>query len=178
MLIKIIINLKFYFYYLFKTIYLSTLAFALRATGQGVFSIDTVINTAYTKTKLIYNRAMSFGCIKQRSVKYAYIIPFIFTKLNPNVSTETDPLISYVFSMFMLNFIILICFFNIVGYILSIYLVNKYDIEVKFPKLKRYINFYKTTSKFLLIFEIIFAFTILIFIILLNFFLFTALLKK
>jgi hypothetical protein len=82
------------------------------------------------------------------SRKYAYIIPFIFTNLNPNVSTETDPLVSYAFSMFMLNLIILICFVNIVGYILSIYLVNKYDIEEKFPKFKRYINFYKTTSKF------------------------------
>jgi hypothetical protein len=91
------------------------------------------------------------GCGKNKFIysrQDAYIIPFIFTNLNPNVSRATEPLVSYAFSMFMLNFIILICFVNIVGYILSIYLVNKYDIEIKFPKFKRYINFYKSISKF------------------------------
>ena len=121
------------------------------------------------------------GCGKNNFIysrQDAYIIPFIFTNLNPNVSRATEPLVSYAFSMFMLNLIILICFVNIVGYILSIYLVNKYDIEIKFPKFKRYINFYKSISKFWLILEIIIAFTILIFIILLNLFLFTSLLMK
>src|ERR1700721_3365431 len=61
----------------------------------------------------------------------AYIIPFIFNSFKPNVSPETEPLVSYAFSMFMLNLIILICFVNIVGYILSIYLINKYDIGGK-----------------------------------------------
>jgi len=59
--------------------------------------------------------------------------------------------------MFILNLAVLVCFVNIIGYILSLYLVNKYDIDSKFPKFKGYINFYKTTSKFFLILEIIIA---------------------
>lgn len=78
--------------------------------------------------------------------------------------------------MFILNLVVLICFFNIVGYILSIYLVNKYDIETKFPKFKRYIKYYISINKIFLIFEIILAFVILLFIILVNFLLFTSIL--
>jgi uncharacterized protein Usg len=63
--------------------------------------------------------------------------------------------------MFILNLAVLVCFVNIICYILSLYLVNKYDIGSKFPKFKVYINFYKTargkTSKFFLILEIIIA---------------------
>ena len=109
--------------------------------------------------------------------KNAYFLPFIFTKLSPNITNETEPIITYTFFMFILNLIVLICFFNIVGYILSIYLVKKYDVETKFPKLKKYIIFYITTNKLLLVLEIIIAFVILIFIILVNFVLFTAILR-
>ena len=72
---------------------------------------------------------------------HAYFIPFIFAKFSPNITPsclcaivmvmkasskgETEPIISYTFYMFMLNLIVLVCFFNIVGYIISIYLVNK-----------------------------------------------------
>jgi hypothetical protein len=52
--------------------------------------------------------------------------------------------------MFILSLLVLI-FFNVVGYILSIYLVTKYAVETKIPKNKRYINFYSSTSKFFLV---------------------------
>jgi hypothetical protein len=133
------------------------------------------------KVKIITNLKFYLNFLLNSSrinFKYAYFLPFIFAKFNPNVTPESDPLVSYAFSMFLLNLIVFICFFNIIGYILSIYLVNKYDIEVKFPKYKIYINFYKSTSKFFLILEIIIAFVILIFLILLNLFLLTSLINK
>jgi hypothetical protein len=108
--------------------------------------------------------------------KFAYFLPFILAKFSPNITPETEPIISYSFSMFILSLLVLICFFNVVGYILSIYLINKYDIETKFPKFKWYINFYNSTSKFFLVLEIIVAFVTLLFIVLINFFLFTTIL--
>ena len=110
-----------------------------------VMIIKMIINLKNYLNQLI-NFIKKFYRINNK--QYAFIIPFIFTKLNPNFSTETEPLVSYVFSMFMLNLIVLICFVNIIGYIISIYLVNQYDIEEKFPKFKRYINFYKSINKF------------------------------
>jgi len=114
--------------------------------------------------------------VRTNKFNNAYFIPFIFAKFSANITPETEPIIRYTFSMFILNLVVLTCFFNIVGYILSIYLVNKYDIETKYPKFKRYINFYKSTSKFFLILEIIVAFVTLLFIVIVNFLLFTAIL--
>lgn len=69
-------------------------------------------------------------------------------KFNPNVTPEAEPLISYSFSMFILSLLVLVCFINIIGYIISIYLIEKYDVENKFPYFKRYIKFYSSTNKF------------------------------
>jgi hypothetical protein len=120
----------------------------------------------------------SHGFKEMVTTKYkeAYILPFLFAKFNPNVTAEAEPFISYSFSMFILSLLVLFCFFNIIGYIISIYLIDKYDIETKFPYFKRYIKFYSSTSKILLVLEIIIAFVFLIFIVILNFFLFTKLL--
>ena len=105
--------------------------------------------------------------------KCVYFLPFILAKFNPNITPETEPIISYSFSMFVLSLLVLICFFNVIGYILSIHLITKYNVEDKFPYFKRYIKFYSSTSQFFLVFEIITAFVFLIFIVIINFFLFT-----
>ena len=114
--------------------------------------------------------------VVRNNFKFAYFLPFILAKYHPTITPETEPIISYSFSMFILSLLVLICFFNIISYIFSIYLISKYDIENKFPFFKRYIQFYNSTSKFLLILEILIAFVFLIFIVLINFFLFTSVL--
>lgn len=108
--------------------------------------------------------------------KRVYFLPFILTKFNPNINSETEPIISYSFAMFILSLIVLICFYNIVAYILSIYLLKKYDVENKFPIFKKYIKFYSSSSKYLLVLEIIIAFVFLLCIVAINFFLFTSIL--
>lgn len=113
---------------------------------------------------------------KSEIFKYrcTYFLPFIFARYYPSITPETEPIISYSFSMFILSLLVLICFINILCYIISIYLITKYDIENKFPYFKKYIKFYSTTSKFLLALEIFIAFFFLFFIVLINFFLFTS----
>jgi hypothetical protein len=102
-----------------------------------------------------------------------YFLPLILAKFNPHITPETEPIISYSFSMFILSLLVLICFFNIIGYIISIHLITKYNIENKFPYFKRYIKFYSSTNHWLLVLEIVIAFFFLICIVILNFFLFT-----
>jgi hypothetical protein len=70
----------------------------------------------------------------------AYFLPFIFHKLNPNVSGDTDPFVYYIFGMFILNLAVLVCFVHIIGYILSLYLVNKYDIVLYSKDILIFIN--------------------------------------
>jgi hypothetical protein len=127
--------------------------------------------------KVYLNYFISLPALTLRNkYKGVYFLPFIYAKFNPNVSPEAEPFISYSFSMFILSLLVLVCFFNIIGYILSIYLIEKYDIENTFPYFKRYIKFYSSTSKFLLVLEILIAFVFLLFIVILNFFLFTRIL--
>jgi hypothetical protein len=114
------------------------------------------------------------GASETNKFKCAYFIPFIFAKFSPMITPDSEPIISFSFSMFILSLTVLICFFNIIGYIFSIYLITKYDVETKFPYFKRYIKFYNSTSKFFLVIEIILAFFCLIFIVLINFFIFTS----
>lgn len=67
--------------------------------------------------------------------KYAFILPFILKTFNPENNANTpDPFLNYAFSMLILSTIVLGCFINIIGYIISIYLISKYDIESKYPK--------------------------------------------
>jgi hypothetical protein len=70
--------------------------------------------------------------------------------------------------MFTLSLIVFICFINVFGYILSLYLISKYDIETKFPKLKRIIKYYEKSTHFFIILEVLTGFTFLIVIIILN----------
>lgn len=53
--------------------------------------------------------------------------------------------------MFTLNLIFLICFINICGYIVSLYLISKYEIESKYHKFKRSIRYYDKSTQFFII---------------------------
>ena len=57
------------------------------------------------------------------------------------------------FSIFILSLICLLKFISVVGYLTSIYLVNKYDVETKYPKFKRIIRYYEKSSLFFVVLE-------------------------
>lgn len=75
--------------------------------------------------------------------KSSFLFPFLIQSLGSNINSETDDIIRYSFSMFTLSLILLISFINIMWFILSLYLISKYDIETKFPKLKKIIRYYE-----------------------------------
>jgi hypothetical protein len=110
-----------------------------------------------------------------QNYKFAYLLPLILQNLGVEMKNNPEPIASYALSMIILSLIVLFCFINIFGYILSLYLISNYQtkIEDKYPKLIKYLNYFKNSSKILIIFEAIIGFTFLITIILLNTFLFT-----
>ena len=73
--------------------------------------------------------------------------------------------------MFTLSLIVLISFINIMGFLLSLYLISKYDIENKFPKFKKIIKYYENSNKIFIIFEVILSIVILLIMIIINLFL-------
>lgn len=48
--------------------------------------------------------------------------------------------------MTILNIVALFCFINVFGYIVSLYILDKYNVEEKYPKLKLIINYFKKSS--------------------------------
>ena len=103
--------------------------------------------------------------------KFAFIFPFIISQFDHNNLNKAEPIIAFTFNMFILNLSCLFCFINIAGYLLSLYLIDKYkdQLDIKFPRLKRIINFYSKTKLFWLKFEIIVAFITLLVMLIANF---------
>lgn len=73
--------------------------------------------------------------------------------LNINIPEDASFIVDYSFNIFIIALISLLCFFNVVGYLISIILINKYDIETKFPKLKKIIKYYNKNTIFWIIIE-------------------------
>ena len=63
--------------------------------------------------------------------------------------------------MTILSLIALITFINIFIYLFIIYSINNYNLENKYPRFNRFINYYKNTSFFFIVIEITLGFTCL-----------------
>ena len=102
------------------------------------------------------------------NLKYSFIIPFIFLKLGNEIPADVEPIITYSFNMFILSLITLVCLINIIGYFISIYLINKYDVENRYPKYIKIIRYFEKSQILFVIIEIIICFCFIIVIIIGN----------
>jgi hypothetical protein len=89
------------------------------------------------------------------SVQLSFSLPLILSSLNLNVSYNDSTLTQLSFGVFILSLVALLCLINIVAYIVGYYLVNNGQYEVKYPKLSRFITFYKKSTIFFLGLEIL-----------------------
>ena len=106
------------------------------------------------------------------NLKYSFIIPFIFLKLGNEIPADVEPIITYSFNMFILSLITLVCLINIIGYFISIYLINKYDVEKRYPKYIKIIGYFEKSQILFVIIEIIeiiICFSCLMAIVIINF---------
>ena len=109
-----------------------------------------------------------------QNYKLVFFFPFILSQFDADNLNKAEPIIAFTFNMFILNLSCLFCFVNIAGYLLSLYLIDKYKdkLDIKYPRLKIIVNFYSKTNLFLLKIEIIMAFFILIIMLIFNFLIF------
>ena len=103
------------------------------------------------------------------NLKYSFIIPFIFLKLGNEIPADVEPIITYSFNMFILSLITLVCLINIIGYFISIYLINKYDVEKRYPKYIKIIRYFEKSQILFVIIEIIICLSCLMAIVIINF---------
>jgi len=120
------------------------------------------------KKNLIYDNYNKYIINKYQYTNISLFLPWILQDIGKDISSDGEPIKMYAFSMFVLCLIALICFVNVLGYFISLYLINKYDIENKYPKFKKIIRYYEKSTLFFVIFEGILCILILIFVIIIN----------
>ena len=101
-------------------------------------------------------------------LKFNYIIPFIFSRLGADIPKDAEPIVTFSFNILILSLIILFCFVNISGYFISIYLINKYNVEERYPKYQKLIRYFEKSRILFVITEIILCLFCLIIIIIFN----------
>lgn len=96
------------------------------------------------------------------AIKHSFLFGLILNKLDINLndlySSNDNSDYKFFLVIFWLSLVSLLCFINIVGYLTSIILINKYDIETKFPKLKSIIRYFKKSSLLFCTLEFFFLF--------------------
>jgi len=86
--------------------------------------------------------------------------------MDGQVPSDADPTLQFAFNIFILAVIGLFSFTYAIGYLISLNLISRYDINNKFPKYVWLIKYFEQSSMFIVIFELVIGFTCSIIIIL------------
>jgi hypothetical protein len=73
---------------------------------------------------------------------FKYIIYYLGLDIPDNIT----PLAENAFQVSLLCLIILTCFINVFGYLISMYLIKYYNVETKYSKYKRIIGYFLKSS--------------------------------
>lgn len=96
------------------------------------------------------------------NLNYSFSLPLILSNLKLDVTDTDSSLTQFSYGVFLLSLIGLICFINIIGFMLGYYIVQKGNYEIKYPKLSKYINLHKKTSVIFVTVEVLLCFTCLL----------------
>jgi len=89
------------------------------------------------------------------SMKHSFLLTWILTNLDINVSSSDADITQLAYGVFLLSLIASLCFLNILGYFLAYYLVQKSNYEEKYPKLTGLINYFKKVNLIFLVIEVL-----------------------
>jgi hypothetical protein len=92
----------------------------------------------------------------------------ILNKLGIQVPDGSEVITQYAFGVFILSLIALLSFMNVLGYFLSLHLVQRYEIDTKYPRLKKIINYFEKSSLLFILMETLFCIVCLLFLIIIS----------
>lgn len=84
-----------------------------------------------------------------------YLIIYLFGLELPE---DAVPLVEVSFNFGIISIVVLFCFVNGFGYLLANFLLDHYNIDDKYPKLKGLIFYFKKSSLIFLLIELFFGF--------------------
>ena len=93
--------------------------------------------------------------MENNNIKHSFLFTWILSNLDIDVNSSNSDIVQLAYGVFLLSLVALFCLINMTGYILTYYIIQKGDYEVKYPKFARLINYYKKTTLVFLIIEIL-----------------------
>ena len=113
-----------------------------------------------------------FIYMKDKDYHYSFFFAGILKYLDINpVNNESDAIIQFSFSVFILSLISLLCLSNVIFYLISYLLVHKYNVINKFekyPLIIKFINYYIKSSMVFVTLNLIMGIYSLLFLIILS----------
>ena len=109
--------------------------------------------------KLILKQKLN---LKKDGIKYSFLLPVILSKLDINLSDNASTFVNYSYGVFLLSLIALLCYINVLIYLFIYIVIQKKDYESRYPRLKRFINYYKNMNLLFAIIESVLCFICLL----------------
>ena len=156
--------------YLYKKVMLGTEKIKnilISCYASNLFSVGKkeVRRALQALTFLFHTRGVSW---KNKFIGQFFLFPMIINNVSSNVPSDSDSLVRFCLATFILLLLGLFSFISIIGYFVSFYLLQKYDIFTKYPKFVRIIKYYEKMSLYHVIFHIIMCLIVYVFLITIN----------
>lgn len=97
-----------------------------------------------------------YSYLRISNYRHCFLLPILMNYFDLDIPKDAAPLINFSFSIFLINTVCILCFFNIIGYLTAIILIQKYNIENKFksyPKFIKLIDYYKNSTFLFILIE-------------------------
>lgn len=116
---------------------------------------------------ILFSSLIKFFKSKQENIaqRNSLILPIILNIIDINIPEGSENLTNYAFGVMILSLVALLCFINVLGYFMSFYILDKYNIETRFPKLNKIKTYYQNSTIIFILFESLFCILILLFLI-------------
>ena len=93
------------------------------------------------------------------------VLNFILNKLGISIPEGSEALTNYAFGVLLFSLMALLALINVLGYFLSFYFLQRYDISEKYPKFNIIVKYYEKSSLFFVFIETLFCIGCLLFLI-------------
>jgi hypothetical protein len=135
----------------FDLSYLKMIQQNLIVMSVKLFRIVQFIQKIKNEYTLYYINKYSGGI--QHSILFGLILEKLKLMENGHLISGNNSQANLYINLIIITLICLLNVINLLGYIISIYLIKKYDIETKFPKLKSLIKYFGKSSLIFNLFE-------------------------
>ena len=123
----------------------------------NIINTKIYVQNLYKICKYIINTRL-----QSINLKHSFLFGFLLDSLNINLPDEDSHHLKFVYGILLVSLVCIFNFVNVVGYLTSIYLLSKYDVESKFPRLKSIIKYYEKSSLFFVVLEGVTCFILLL----------------